>query len=121
MIIRLLLSLYLATASNVTVNRIPSTGTPPDRRLYAECVYLLRKLYYFGGQSASGDIMNQLHIFHVDTELWDVVEPIDDVVPVGRMLFAMYATDSAIFLHGGIGPYGKLKDLWSYDPREKTW
>lgn len=57
----------------------------------------------------------------MDTELWDIIEPIDDFSPDGRMLFAMYASDSEIFVHGGIGPYGKLKDLWSYDPVENIW
>ena len=65
--------------------------------------------------------MNHLNILHLDTDTWDVIEPINDVVPVGRMVFAMYATDSAIFVHGGHGPHGKLNDLWSFDPVANKW
>ena len=37
------------------------------------------------------------------------------------MVFAMYSTDSKIFVHGGHGPNGNLTDLWSYDPLSKSW
>ena len=33
----------------------------------------------------------------------------------------MYASDSAIFVHGGHGPNGILNDLWSYDATRSIW
>ena len=65
--------------------------------------------------------MNELHIFHVSTSQWERLEPIDGISPMGRMAFAMYASDSRIFVQGGLGTNGKLNDLWSYDAVSNTW
>ena len=40
---------------------------------------------------------------------------------MGRLSFGMYASDSRIFIHGGLGTNGKLNDLWSYDAVSNTW
>ena len=68
MIARIILfALYFTSASNTTVTRIPSTGTPPTRRLYPVGTYLNGKFYTFGGKNTSGKLVNTLHAFHLDT------------------------------------------------------
>ena len=121
MILRLLFSLCFTTASNITVNRIPSTGTPPPRRLYAVSVYFQGNIYFFGGMNTSGESINEFHAFQVQTEVWKRLEPVDDISPMGRVVFAMYASNEAIFVHGGHGPNGILNDLWSYDVTVNIW
>ena len=70
MIFYLLISLPFSTASNITVERIPSTGTPPSYRLYIESVHLDGSLYFFGGRNTSGDTIDEFHAFHIEKKIW---------------------------------------------------
>ena len=121
MIVGLLTFFHLTIASNVTVDRIPRTGSPPVRRLYASSVYLDGKIYYYGGRNHSGNSINDFHSFDINSEIWEKLEPVDEIKPLARITFAMYKSDSAIFVHGGHGPNGILNDLWSYEVSLHVW
>ena len=66
----IIIFLILFPAHSVTVSRIPSTGTPPIRRLYPVSVYFKNSIYTFGGQGSDIGNLNELNRFDLANNMW---------------------------------------------------
>ena len=51
-------------------------------------------------------MLNQLHKFDLANNIWEKIEPIDGILPMGRITFAMYVSERNIYVHGGLGNNG---------------
>ena len=76
----------------------------------------------FGGETAKGDLQNDLYIFN-DEYTWRKIVPAkDEPWPPGRIgatLTQVSPTEVALF--GGVGEDGLLNDLWIFNTETEEW
>ena len=83
-------------------------------------------IYIFGGRvgiDMNETSMNDLWKFHVPTETWthiDTKQP-EEEVPEARSFHKMIAVGTSLYLLGGCGASGRLRDLYRYDTVENKW
>jgi hypothetical protein len=100
-----------------------SNNLPPLRVAHAQAA-VGESVYIFGGRSGidmGENAMNDLWKFHIPSETWTMIESQSEHVPEARSFHRMIAIGKKIFVCGGCGASGRLKDLHEFDLNTSTW
>lgn len=92
----------------------PASGPRPIERCLHRLVYVneLNRLVLFGGQTNGVPFLDDTWLYDPAAKTWtEVTGP----APPPRNLYAAGATSSALYVFGGNGNDGELRDLWSFD------
>jgi N-acetylneuraminic acid mutarotase len=117
-----MLSSILAISPSVfslEIQRIPSTGSPPAKRQLSSMAHdpIDNTLYLYGGLEESGEPLDEMWSFNLDSNTWEQIFTPSVVTPGKRFMSYLYyiASERAILLYGGSGPRGAVSDLWKFD------
>ena len=120
-----------STASNHPTWKQISTAvaSPPPRIAHAQALVQDRYLYIFGGRTGIAmeeQAMNDLWVLDTESDeetewTWTqvLVEPASG--PCSRSFHRMMAIGIDLYVFGGCGASGRLKDLWKFDTMAKQW
>eukprot|EP01091_Cochliopodium_minus_P019318 TRINITY_DN808_c0_g1_i3.p1 TRINITY_DN808_c0_g1~~TRINITY_DN808_c0_g1_i3.p1 ORF type:complete len:231 (-),score=63.20 TRINITY_DN808_c0_g1_i3:63-755(-) len=65
--------------------------------------------------------LNDFYSFDIETNTWTEIISQSDVVPPKRSFHKMVSWDNTLYLFGGCGEEGRLKDLFSFDVSTNKW
>jgi len=107
-----------------TWNVVSAAGAAPCPRIGHTAAAVGSSIYIFGGRSAKevGEgSMNDIHRFDTETSAW-TPERVQGSTPPARSFHAMTSDSKRyIYLFGGCGEGGRLRDLFVYDTQYCKW
>ena len=128
--LNLLLFTLLVTNATLTVSTIPVSGFPPSERMYHSSLYssYFNSIIIFGGKDGS-TLNNEVWAYNFTTTSWNLLYPLKDLSPGNsysevRHSSAIYISSLnplLLYIFGGIGSYGPLSDLWSFNLVTRIW
>ena len=114
----------------LTIPRIPRAGFPPSARTQHSAVYssALNLMIVFGGKD-SLVLNNDIWAYNFTASEWILMYPLTVASPgnlyaESRRSAAMYITSEQpyiVYLYGGVGSFGPLNDLWSFNLLTRVW
>lgn len=101
-------------------DEIPQGGDIPFARLHATSCVMGNKVFLYGGEAESYELLGDIHAFDIDRRRWLDMRTIYPYPP-GRQLHAAAALpDETMWVVGGIGDK-PLTDVWVFDAQSLVW
>ena len=98
----------------------PSGDVPRPHAGAASCL-IGSKMFIFGGRSASGKYLADLHALDTVSNTWIKASFDGRNAPSARAGHTITNIGNRLFLHGGYDGTKRYNDSWIFDPREGTW
>ncbi|XP_078431740.1 thiohydroximate-O-sulfate sulfur/sulfate-lyase (nitrile-forming) NSP5-like [Wolffia australiana] len=95
-------------------------GDVPPPRAGVTMAAIGATIYVFGGRENEEVDLNDLYAFDTETSEWALLST-GDAGPYHRSYHSMAADDRRVYVFGGCGAFGTLKDFWAYDVVERKW
>lgn len=96
------------------------TGDVPPPRVGVTMASIGSTIFVFGGRDQEHKELNELYSFDTITNKWSLLSS-GDTGPPHRSYHSITADDSRIYIFGGCGNAGRLKDLWAFDTIAHNW
>lgn len=109
--------LYVFDLNDQTWSMVDATGDTPPPRVGVTMISIAETIYVFGGRDATHKELNEFFSFDTRTNTWASLP----TGPPHRSYHSMAADDRRVYVFGGCGNEGRLKDLWAYDVVDKEW
>jgi len=101
------------------------TSTPPAaRRGHAAVIEPgTSRMFVFGGETADGVLLNDLHVLNLESGRWQTLpSPPEQLVPRRKPGFTYNPTTNSLLVFGGLDANGyPLDDTWSYQLLTGEW
>ncbi|CAG9320212.1 unnamed protein product [Blepharisma stoltei] len=130
MVFYALLWYFLLKVNSLTMERIPSTSTPPEARSLCvmETFPDLNVTIVFGGYSDPRNAFNDLWSFDLQRKAWSQLAASNDIYPSNFYLASRYNggsftswSEQYFYIFGGMSVSGPLNDLWRFQVDGFLW
>ena len=115
----LLLLVAISHSLSISVNNIPDTKTPPNRRHGSALALdpIQNSLFVYGGFEDSNEYFDDMWRFDLDTQTWEEILSPSSLTPGPRSYSYMQFLSNRrlLLLFGGSTVKGPISDLWLFD------
>ncbi|WOK92966.1 nitrile-specifier protein 5 isoform X2 [Canna indica] len=95
-------------------------GDIPPPRVGVTMTSIGNTIYVFGGRDLEHKELNELYSFDTSANEWTLLSS-GEVGPPHRSYHSMAADEQRVYIFGGCGNAGRLKDLWAFDIDSRQW
>lgn len=111
--------LLLFTVQAIQIRKIPSTGSPPEKRKQTTAAYdsLSDKVFIYGGYLDSVEFTGDFWAFDLKSDSWEEIHSPSVSLPGPRMSSFIHVLHNSqeILLFGGKNAFGPISDMWKFD------
>ncbi|KAK4492913.1 hypothetical protein RD792_000240 [Penstemon davidsonii] len=109
--------LYVFDLTDQTWSVAHATGDIPPPRVGVTMASIGDTIYVFGGRDSTHKELNEFYAFDTSSNKWTLLP----TGPPHRSYHSMTSDDKRVYVYGGCGNEGRLKDLWAYNIGTKEW
>ena len=103
------------------IEPIPIGDHPKTRDEHSACLYDNNSMVIFGG-FVNGVRTNEVYRYHFNSRKWELLKPVNALVPQARAAQSAIAYKDLLIIFGGKDEDNeKLNDVWAFHLKTNTW